>query len=203
MIDHRYKCIFIHTPQCAARNIVHEFYGSYWNETPKNPNVDFLSYGVTFSQNDYESYQTLYSDYYVFACVRNPWDRFINGWKFCESTKNLNFDTLLNNLPQFDNNFTIKHLKNSPWMYISQTQTNCLYTNGSLVPDFVMKYETLQTDFDTVCDTIGKPRSEISILSRYDNLNLNYKSFFVNQTQKDKFSSHFQQDITNFNYNFN
>lgn len=202
MINHQYKCIFIQTPQCGSRIIVNQFYKDYWNEFPKNPNIKFMNYGVNKNYDDYQSYINIYYDYYVFACVRNPWDRFVNGWKSNDLLRKKTFDEILNNMPTYNNSFDVDSIVNSDWRSVSQTLTDCLYKNNSLIPNFLIRYENLQSDFNTVCDTIKKSRTKLNALSTYDETNFNYKDFFVTQDQKNKFVQYFQQDITNFNYSF-
>lgn len=202
MINHQYKCIFIHNPHSGAKNIIHEFYPKYWEDYNNNILINFLSNGVNKSGNDYQTYLNQYSNYYVFACVRNPWDRFVEGWKSSRKLRNKTLDEVLDNMPIYDNRFNAKSIANREWTDISQTQTDCLYKNNALVPNFVIKYENLQTDFDTVCDSIKRTKTDLDILSIFDSYDTNYQSIFTTQSQKDKFVSHFQQDITNFGYTF-
>jgi hypothetical protein len=40
------------------------------------------------------------ADYFTFAVVRNPWDRFVSGWKHVRCTSRLPLDVVLRNLPR-------------------------------------------------------------------------------------------------------
>lgn len=199
MINHKYKCIYIHVLKTGGTSIVNEFYPSYWNKPNIKLNPHFFSTGIS-NENDWDLYQEKYKDYFVFSSVRNPWDKFISGWKYCKNLANLSIDELLNNLPKLDESVPQHHKKNHDWSHISKTQTEFIYKNNVLVPNFLIRYENLQEDFDKVCDIIGKPKSK---LKHYKKTNRDsYQYYFDNQSQLDLFTNHFKEDIINFNYQF-
>src|SRR6056300_1479823 len=77
MISKKYKCIFLNIPKNAGTSIVNAFDLS-WNDEDGL----FLNYGKYADTKQWEEYRDFYYDYYVFAVVRNPWDRFISAWKY-------------------------------------------------------------------------------------------------------------------------
>jgi hypothetical protein len=160
--------------------------------------------------------------YFRFSVVRNPWERFISGWKFCDSTRNKSLYEVLTNLPQ----------EGYDYRHITRPQHAILYDkDGRLVVDYIMRFETLQQDFDHVCDTIGKPRcilphvnrgadKDFSKQSRYRKLlrrvisransastenkqseKKHYSEYFDEQTQQ-LFMDHFGKDVELFNYRY-
>ena len=45
---------------------------------------------------------------FSFTVVRNPWDRFVSGWKYLPNYKNLTVNEVLDNIPM--NSFAYRHL---------------------------------------------------------------------------------------------
>ncbi len=78
MIDHTYKTIFIHQRKCAGASIITSFGCQPQNEEWGAFNDGVLS--SIWSERD--------PAYFVFAVVRNPFDRLLSGWKYLPSTPN-------------------------------------------------------------------------------------------------------------------
>jgi hypothetical protein len=77
MICHDYKCIFIHQRKCAGVSIIHAF-----GFEPSDPEWYSMNDGVLSPE-----YESAPSGYFQFSVVRNPWDRFISGWKYLPVTR--------------------------------------------------------------------------------------------------------------------
>ncbi|TGG95239.1 hypothetical protein E4656_02120 [Natronospirillum operosum] len=88
MLSHRHRCIFIHIRKSAGTSIKHLF---------ADASKDFDD-GVL--DPHWPPTQPPVSDYYRFTVVRNPWDRFVSGWKYLTSTRRLSLHDVLRNLPQ-------------------------------------------------------------------------------------------------------
>src|SRR5579862_3184644 len=80
MISHAYRCVFVRQLKCASTSIIQAF-GVPW-ETPDGKR---FSNGVLSPR--WLERKELYGDYFSFAVVRNPWDRFVSGWRYLESTR--------------------------------------------------------------------------------------------------------------------
>ena len=83
MISHRFKRIFIHQRKCAGTSIIRSF-----GIDPSSSDWHFMNDGVLAPEAVARPDQ-----YLVFSIVRNPWDRFVSGWKYCPSTRDLNLST--------------------------------------------------------------------------------------------------------------
>lgn len=200
MIDHKYKCIYIHVLKTGGTSIVNEFYPEYWNRQNIKLDPHFLGGGVNHNPEDYDLYQEKYKDYFVFSSVRNPWDRFVSGWKYCNNLSNVSFNELLNSLPQFNSSFGYRHKNNHDYSHVTKTQSQFIYKDNQLIPQLLIRYENLQEDFDKLCDIIGKPKS---ILKHYKKSKReSYKEYFKEQKHLDTFEKYFKEDIINFNYQF-
>jgi hypothetical protein len=69
MINHRYRCIFVHIPKTAGKSI-NRFFGMEWQK-----HKDLSRYAG-------ELQPQLFSSYFKFAIVRNPWDRILSDYNF-------------------------------------------------------------------------------------------------------------------------
>lgn len=192
MINHEHKCIFIHVTKNAGTSIILAF-GRKWRD--ESHDTAFLNDGVLSEQSKkrWESAMLQYKDYFVFAVIRNPWDRFISGWKYCASTKDKDLDTVLSHLPTFEENAHDNR-------HITVPQRQRLYDGNILIPDFLIRFENLQADFNLVCDKIGKPR--VKLAKENSTEHDHYRTYFNTPERRAKFESLFGIDIETFGYTF-
>ncbi len=95
-----------------------------------------------------QGYASAPAGYFRFSAIRNPWDRFISGWKYCTTTRHRSLHDVLANLPR----------EGHDYRHLTRPQHAILYDeNGRLIVEYIIRFESLQ-DFDRVCDTIRKPR---------------------------------------------
>ncbi len=87
-----YRCIFIHQRKSAGTSVKMLF-----------PDVQGSDRGL-FNEGvlspDWHRDDTLIRSYFKFTVIRNPWDRFVSGWKYCKSTKGQTIHDVLENLPR-------------------------------------------------------------------------------------------------------
>lgn len=86
MISHDKKFIFIHIRKNA---------GSFFYATLGEKNSSFSDGLIGCDW----LFRSRYPDYITVAIVRNPWDRFISGWRYCRSTRKRSLKEVLKNLP--------------------------------------------------------------------------------------------------------
>ena len=85
--------------------------------------------------------------YFKFTVVRNPWDRFISGWKYLKSTRDRSVEDVLNNLPKenlinnilYDNSFKAriaytKELSERSMAYLKVSLSMQFGTKNMLMP---------------------------------------------------------------------
>jgi hypothetical protein len=97
----------------------------------------------------------LYGQLFKFACVRNPWDRavsfFFSPHRRAAFTR-AGFIEFLRGMPPM-----VQSLRERADQPVSDVSGNF---------DYLMRFETLQQDFDAVCDQLGVPRQVLPVRNR-------------------------------------
>ncbi|HYJ86606.1 MAG TPA: sulfotransferase family 2 domain-containing protein [Pyrinomonadaceae bacterium] len=180
MISHTNECIFIHQRKCAGCSIINAF-----DFTTADPEWHFMNDGLLSPE-----YLSAPAGYFRFSIVRNPWDRFISGWKYCASTRERSLHDVLANLPR----------EGHDYRHVTRPQHEILYDeNGNLIVDYLMRFESLQQDFDKVCDIIGKPRLVLGHHNR--GVRTHYSDYFDEDSRR-IFLRHFARDVELFGYEY-
>lgn len=127
---------------------------------------------------DYAQRGELTQDLFVWAFVRNPWDRIACAYEDCPEvrTEAPTFRDFIECLHQHMDGF-----KNLPWIrFVNQSCLGfsvgrihffpmhlCLRDlEGNLRPDFIGKVENIQQDWDTVCKALGVVQESLPRLNR-------------------------------------
>lgn len=229
MICRQSNCIFVHIPKAAGRSIEMYFMQRLKldrdNETHRdqmllNDNNDptkgtqklshlsaaeYVSCGY-ISQQDFDRY-------YKFSFVRNPWSRLVSEYRYRNFLSHKNFkDFVMNKMPEPGWDDKYRHV---------MPQSEMLYDgNGRLLVNFVGKFETLQQDFDRVCERLGFAETQLphinssdkksrelrrkarNILHRNKESDLRKYADFYDQETREYVAEIYQADIKNFNYSF-
>jgi len=170
MISHQDKCLFVHIPKAAGQSVESIFVkrmGLTWqerealllrpNSDPKKgpPRLAHLT-AHEYIEYDYIS-ASQYQQYFKFSFVRNPWARIVSEYIYRrshgDSAYQSDFKTFLfKNLPIADSDNYI--LAKDYYRHILP-QVDFLYDQeGQCLVDFIGKFETLQQDFDHVCQQL-------------------------------------------------
>jgi hypothetical protein len=186
VISHIYKCIFIHQRKCAGTSIIRSFgltsQHSEWHTFNDGTKSDGL--------NSWSEVKATYLDYLVFSVVRNPWERFVSGWKYCPQTRHREIIDVLRNLPK----------EGHGYRHVTRLQSEILYDNsGEPAFHVLLRFEALQEEWDRLCLRIGKPVTQLPHLNATEHRP--YKEYF-NKEAKRLFEQHFAADIERFGYCF-
>lgn len=187
MICHPHKCIFIHQRKCAGLSMMKAFGLS--REEDSNADIEwrYLNDGVLCPE-----FASAPRDYVKFAVIRNPWDRFVSGWLFCEETKHLPILDVLRDLPSAG--WAHEHLTRQ------QTTTLCHADDGFAV-DIVIRFEHLQRDFDQVCKIIGKPEAPMPHINATWSRRP-YMEYFRDPIARQLFAQHYERDVRLLGYQY-
>ncbi len=162
MICHDYNCLFVHIPKTGGQSIEQFFLDLLHLDWDKDRTVLYLQSNddpalgteklAHLSAAEYVDCGHVgreeFSSFFKFSFVRNPWSRILSEYRYRNYFHHLSFrDFVLNKLPKPGWDDKYRHV---------MPQYDMLYDQqGNLLVDFVGRFETLQQDFDRVCEHLG------------------------------------------------
>lgn len=180
MICHHSRCIFIHQRKCAGTAIKRAF-----GLRPEDADWHAYNDGCldpAFAERP--------ADYLVFSVVRNPWDRFVSGWRYCRSTRRRSLESVLLDPPREGHDF--RHL--------TRPQHQILFdAEGRAVFDVLLRYESLQADFDALCRRLQRPAGPLDRCN--GGAHAPYRDYFDERT-RELLAQRYARDIELFDYRF-
>jgi hypothetical protein len=197
VICHEYRCIFIHQRKAAGTSICYAFDIPWaidsvaWN---------FMDSGVRSNEHGQ------YPSYFHFSVVRNPYDRFISGWKYCKAAQDKSVLEVLQNLPTDDLSANRENDPNGrrshDYVHITRPQYEIIFhEDGTFGVDFVIRFERLQADFNRVCNILGKPHVELFHANKQNRQP--YHHYFDNEPEARRLlETHFKRDFELFDYEY-
>lgn len=131
-------------------------------------------------------------DAHVFMIVRNPWDRFISGWKYCRST-------YLRPLPDVCAHPPRKQDHLHDWHHLTQPLYRYAQSDeGAILVDQFVKLEHLNNELQPLLEAVGLGNKK---LSRHNRSHRKKDYVFYYRTQEwERVGKLFEQDITLFGY---
>jgi hypothetical protein len=213
MISHKHKCIFIHIPKCAGSSI-RDFYFDTPKLDWKIPNYDLL-YGWCPKRKIHLQHATtkqlletelisedVWSNYYKFTFVRNPWDRAYSSYLWVMKDRRIkdSFKNFVLAQGLFKNVLTNEEVMFNRACHL-WLQTDFFTFDGSLKLDFIGRFETLNEDIISInnqlnIDTVFKQHSNKSM-----NRVKHYSYFYENKYKK-LVETIYQKDIEDLEYSF-
>jgi chondroitin 4-sulfotransferase 11 len=138
---------------------------------------------------------------YTFCIVRNPWDKVISHYHYRLQTNQINLWE--------------KPVDFSEWTKLSYGQQNPLYydkpkmfmpqsdwitdENGTILVNFIGKFENLQGDFDKICERLKRKKTILPHIK--SSSRANYREYYDEETAE-IVENWFRKDIENFGYKF-
>ena len=207
IISHKYKFIFFAVPKTATHAIrfalrphlgpedeehVFKFKPSKLNipEFKDRKNGHFTVEEIKPFLSD-----EIWETYFKFSFVRNPYDRFISLCFYHYKALNNSPD----HLDQMLFNIANLPLETRPRQFRSQSKY-LFDSEGSTPLDIIGRFESIQEDFDRICERLEIPQSD---LQRVNTSSHNkYLSYYESNEFKDLIETRYQDDLNNFNYSF-
>ena len=198
-INHEKKAIFIHIPKTAGSylaEVLQKNYGfkNYYLQRPDHKQFCFQNYidnSVKYHENKihgtivyYKTSKYLnnimgmteekWNTYHKFCFVRNPFDRTVSGWNYCNnrSKYNIDFDKFINF--DFDtNSFDYWHTFMSQYRHI-------INEKGKNFIDFIGYFENIEEDLKVVLNKL--------------NLKITHKPFIKNKSKHDNYLKYYKNN---------
>ena len=145
--------------------------------------------------------QELFDSLFKFAFVRNPWDLQVSSWHHLQRER----PEFIQDITDFSSFIRWKLDPERPYQYHIDTsierQTDYLKDlEGTIIVDFIGKYENLQEDYEEACRRIGiKPPPLPHKRQAKDRKN--YQKYYDEETAA-LIAEYFREDIETFGYNY-
>ena len=194
MISHKYKCIFVHIRKTGGISL-----SSFLKEIDQDAEYAFHPDHSLHAPLDWYKQQygeNIYSDYFKFTFVRNPWDLRVSFKKWCANTagrlgkyaRQLSFSDWIKR-------YAVRYNPNKTGVGLTQLG----YLNPVEDMDFIGRFENLQQDFNTICDKIGIPQQQLPHKNKTDHKH--YIEYYDEET-KQIIAEKYAKDIEYFGYEF-
>jgi hypothetical protein len=192
MICHKHKVIYIHPRKTAGISVNKAFLdgsGEKWNYDLEDGPLS-------------RDWRTRPKDYFIFATVRNPWDRFISGWHHLAKYRKIqDIHQLLLDLPSKYDSWRGSPERNA-YQHMVQPQLASMVENGVLIPKFIIRFENLEEDYRELCSIIGKPYQKLEHLNRSPLPNKkSYWEYYDDEAVEIVYNI-FKEDVEYFGYKF-
>lgn len=227
MICRPFHCLFVHIPKSAGQSIEQFFVdrlGLDWdrdreqlllqaNDDPARGTEKLAHLSAAEYVRDGYLDQAEFDTLYKFTFVRNPWTRILSEYRYRNYFAHRSFrDFVLNKLPRPGWDDQYRHI---------MPQYDMLHdSRGTLLVDFVGRFETLQADFDRVCAKLDIEDSELPHRNKSDKKSRDTKrkvrnwlyfngensigrhSDFYDADTRDAVADYYRKDIEAFGYTY-
>ena len=210
MISDKHKFIFVHTPKSGGSSIeevllkneigINDVYfqKKFWADNLSIKLKKKFFIGKTdqkFAPQHYTTkmlkteYSNKFKNYFKFTFVRNPWDKVVSEWlyfKKIDPEYNFGFNESINN----------KSYGNKPYPFEEHTWMQVEFASEC---DYVGRFESLQKDFNTVCDKIKIPKQKLPHKNKTKHKH--YTEYYDDETRQ-IVAEKYAKDIEYFGYEF-
>ena len=175
MINHQYKVIFVHVIKTGGVSIATAL------------GMKRTNYHKSASQIKKKLGENIWNEYFKFTFVRNPWDKIVSQYHFNRSKFGFGGSTFKEYVRAWSAGQKISTFP----------QLNLFYIDEKL--DFVGRFETLQEDFNIVCDKVGIPQQQLPHMNK--SKHKHYTEYYDEETRQ-IVAEKYTEDIKYFGYKF-
>ena len=197
MIDLSRQFIFIHIPKCAGCSII--------NALPeKTTSSNVINCGHC-SLDEVLRLNPKFKHFFKFTFVRNPWSRVVSSYCFWKNQSN-NCDFNFSQWDEKQINFCQNHSFEEFVLNLDSEELNKPHVQPYFEKhikdqnfNYIGKVESIQKDFDYICDAINIKR--LKLKHKNKSTDKNYQTYYTSKT-KDIVYKKFLHDIKYFDYEF-
>ena len=124
-----------------------------------------------------------------FAVVRNPYDRFISGWKYLHEFRDKRLLDVLLDLPQSGHDY----------VHLTMLQADLLTLDGTVPGIHLLRFERLQQDMDALCTMMGMEPRSLPTLNQTPAKDKPYMEFYDDNTRR-LIAEKYRRDFEIFGY---
>ena len=207
IISHKYKFIFFAVPKTATHAVRFALRPHLGNDDeehcflykPSKLNIEAFKERKNghFSVEEIKPHLSdqIWDNYFKFAFVRNPWDRFISICFF-------HYKAIQNN-PKIADNFLLELISRPETDIPHQFRPQSRYLfdhKGDSPINYIGKFENLKADFNIICEKVGIPKTSLGQLNQ--SKHEIYTKYYNSVHLKEKVRDRYIDDIRNFDYKF-
>lgn len=193
LLSESHQFIFVHIPKVAGVSIETNFKEFAVNNKGSN-GEKLIRHSIARQIRDTLP-GDIFRNYFKFAFVRNPWDRWVSLYFFILQKTTHEEHERVKSFRNFDK-FVVESINQKRAQQINAITDE----NGKFLVDFVGRYETLVEDIHTVCRILN-----ISKKTAFPYLNQSrhrdYRAYYSEETKR-MVEEYFKDDIRLFGYTF-
>lgn len=189
-----HQCIFIHIPKTGGTSVTTALFNKKSGH---------------YRSEEFEIFDSRkFNNYFKFAFVRNPWDRFLSAYLYLNKGGDNSFDKAwsdsnlseFNSFAEFTNSLTDeKQAANIlSWMHFTPQYLYVCNHKSNIVVDFIGRFENLNEDYERIRNKLGIS-SELPHLRKTKSNR--YQDYYTEESRK-IVANLYQKDIEIFNYSF-
>jgi hypothetical protein len=204
LLSDSHEFIFVHNYKVAGTSIRHALRSF---ETPLHERTPWLSRQLAKlgihelpdcpthakARDIREQFPQRWKRHFTFGFVRNPWSWQVSLYFYMLENENHHQHDLIRSMSGFDE--YIKWRVNED--KVLQSEFFCDEA-GNVIVDFIGRLESIQEDFQSICDTLG---IEAKLPHKNSSSHRDYRDYYTERTRR-LVGDHFTEDIGRLGYSF-
>lgn len=166
----------------------------------------YTRFGHNLRDENYEYYkdsELRKNSQFSFSFVRNPWERLVSSYAYLSDGGNCpddseEYNNLFSKFRNFRNTILNWHVNFFNQIHF-KPQCEWICDDKNIIVDYVGRFETIQEDYDTICDKIGIPRQELPHINKSHHKH--YTEYYDDET-REIVAEKYAKDIEYFGYKF-